>query len=219
MVWCGLFIIQVCIYLKCNILPVFTSLLVTRVPQLQEKILLAKIRQKDPDAYAQVYDTHIDGIYRFIYFKVPTTEIAEDVTSEVFLKAWEYLTANEGRSVKHLRAFLYTIARNKVTDYYRKKALGREISLEGARPENQPNLQTRELGLTFREDANPLLQKQIRKLKDEYQEIILLRFVEDLTIKEIARVVGKSNGAIRVTIHRALKALKLLIEEEQDLET
>ncbi|MBU1131828.1 hypothetical protein KKC32_01060, partial [Patescibacteria group bacterium] len=89
---------------------------------LKEKYLIFKVRQnKDANAYGQLYDYYVDRIFRFILFKVATTEEAEDLTSEVFLKTWEYIN-NTGKKIKNLNALLYKIARNKVIDYYRTKA-------------------------------------------------------------------------------------------------
>lgn len=182
--------------------------------RIQEKLLLSKVKHKDADAFAKVYDAYSEGIYRFIYFKVPTTEIAEDITSEVFLKVWEYLTKQEGRKINHLRAFLYTTARNKVADYYRKRSLHKDVALEVAETENSLNIATEELYLAFHGEARVTIQKYVRRLKEEYQEAVLLRFVEELSIGEIATITGKTRGSIRVTIHRGLKALREIIAEE-----
>ena len=182
---------------------------------IQEKLLLSQIKHKDTDAFAKMYDAYSESIYRFIYFKVPTTEIAEDLTSEVFLKAWAYLTNKEKKNIVHIRAFLYTTARNQVTDYYRKRSSAKDVSLESMNAENQTDIATEELHLTFHTNPGGSLQKYVRRLKEEYQEVILMRFVEELSIGEIAKSTNKTRGNVRVIIHRALKALRELVEEGQ----
>src|SRR3989338_645253 len=88
---------------------------------IQEKLLLFKLRVgHDPEAYGKLYDLYVSRIYRFIYFKIPTAEEAQDITSEVFLKLWEYI--REGKAVRSVGPLLFQIARNAIVDFYRKRA-------------------------------------------------------------------------------------------------
>ena len=88
---------------------------------LQEKYLIFKIKHsKDPDAYAKLYDFYIDRIYRFVLFKVSRIEDAEDITTEVFLKTWQYIRTTDKR-IANLNSLLYRMARNSVIDHYRSK--------------------------------------------------------------------------------------------------
>src|SRR3989338_5724102 len=89
--------------------------------KIQEKLLLLKVRKKDPDAFGQIYDLYVTSIYRFIYFKVANRADAEDLTSEVFLKIWQYLIDCEDE-IDNLRALIYKFARNLVIDFYRERA-------------------------------------------------------------------------------------------------
>lgn len=171
---------------------------------IAEKILLYKVQVKhDPDAYAKLYDTYVKQIYRFVYFKVSSHEEAEDITSEVFLKAWHYL--QEKKEVKSFSGLLYRMARNAIIDVYRARA---------AKPEAQLNEDV-EVGdggkwyaeLTSKLEAEKVIQA-IKKLKQEYQEVITLRYVDELTISEIAEITGKGAVATRVTLHRAITRLK-----------
>lgn len=178
---------------------------------LKEKYLLFKAKTKDPDAFSKVYDLYTDRIYRFIYFKVSGKEEAQDLTAEVFLKTWQYII--DGKEIKNLNALFYKIARNLVIDHYRKESR-KEISLEREIMEQQ------EIKMIFDSKSKveqqiqyKQIEDQLRNLKDEYREVVILRFIEELSIKEIAEVLGKKSGAVRVILYRAINALKELMEE------
>jgi len=176
--------------------------------KLSEKILLYKVLTKhDPEAYAGLYDAYVERIYRFIYFKVASHEEAEDLTSEVFLKTWHYL--QENKEIKSFSGLLYKVARNAIVDLYRAKS---------AKPES---LMTEEMDVsdsgkwedkTLTKLEVDALVVHIKKLKQEYQEVIMFRYIDELEIEEIAEITGKRKVAVRVTLHRALKRLKELSE-------
>jgi len=173
----------------------------------KEKMLLLRARKKDPEAFGEIYDLYVSKIYRFIYFKVSSIEEAEDLTSEVFLRTWQYL--NEGREIESLNAFLYKIARNIVVDFYREKAK-REILKEEffeKERERKDELKGLQISLDLKD-----IEIGLRELKDEYREVIILRFIEELSINEIAQILEKSKGAVRVLIFRALETLKKVLE-------
>ena len=96
--------------------------------KISEKILLYKVQtKKDPEAYAKLYDLYVKRIYRFVFFKVSSEVEAEDITSDVFLKAWNYLNAN--KEVKSFSGLLYRMARNAVIDLYRAKSNSTEVTM------------------------------------------------------------------------------------------
>lgn len=177
---------------------------------ISENILLYKLKaHKDPEAFAALYDIYVKRIYRFVYFKVSSREEAEDITSEVFLKAWNYI--NENKEVKSFSGLLYKIARNCVVDLYRSKAYKTDHVLISSLPEGveigDKGKMVDSLQIQF--EAEDLI-KVIKKLKLEYQEVLTLRYVDELQIEEIAEITGKGNVSVRVTLHRALKKLKKL---------
>ena len=88
---------------------------------LKNKLLVIQLKSKDKEAFARVYDLYVVKIYRYIFFKVSNQNEAQDLTSEVFLKAWEYINSPSFKQVNNLNGFLYRIARNIVVDYYRQK--------------------------------------------------------------------------------------------------
>jgi len=183
---------------------------------LQEKYLLFKAKNKDPEAYSKVYDLYADRIYRFVFFKINNQEEAQDLTSEVFLKTWQYITS--GKDILNLNAYLYKVARNLVIDHYR-KASQKEVSIDALAGGIESLAETADLKVEETKALEDKLQMEkievkLMGLKDEYREVIILRYVDDLSIGEIAEIVVKKKGAVRVILFRALNALKELMGEE-----
>lgn len=186
-------------------------------PKISEKILLFKLRVKeDPEAFAKLYDIYVKRIYSFVFFKVANREEAEDITSEVFLKAWRYI--QEKKNIESFSGLLYRLARNAVIDLYRSKTkLKKTISSE----EILENEMDEEEGLEkdFENKIGDKIEVQritaaLQKLKQEYREVVTLRYVDELEISEIAEITGKGQIAVRITLHRGLKKLKDLLAAE-----
>ncbi|MBI5729113.1 MAG: RNA polymerase sigma factor [Candidatus Magasanikbacteria bacterium] len=181
---------------------------------MQEKILLFKLQvEQDPEAFAALYDLYVKRIYRFVYFKVSSHEEAEDITSEVFLKAWHYL--QEKKEVKSFSGLLYRVARNCIIDLYRSKAAKPETVVTDF-SEKVPEIGD---GGGWYADISGKMETQkiievLRKLKQEYREVITLRYIDELEINEIAEIVDRSTMAVRVTLHRAVKKLRELMAEK-----
>ncbi|MGI6348104.1 MAG: RNA polymerase sigma factor [Patescibacteria group bacterium] len=185
------------------------------IEKLKERNLKDRLRAKDQQAFEDLYNKNIDDIYRFIFFKIGKKDEASDLSSLVFLKTWEYLQKNKVGAKETLRALVYRIARNVIVDYYRERRPD-TLSLDD---ENNPidvvdedyNI---ELSLEIKGDYQILLQK-IMELKNEYREIIIMRFVNELSLDEISSLSGKKKINVRVLLHRALKALKELLMEDK----
>lgn len=178
-----------------------------------EKYILLKVLQKNPDAYAQAYDLYVDQIYRFVYFKIGSEEEAQDITAETFLKTWQYVL--DGKKIENLKALLYRVARNLVIDHYRRQRQTVPADEELASLKGQEQLITNQFGEADDAVDTELLIMRMRDLKDEYREILLLRYIEGLSLKEIAGVLEKKPGAARVVLYRATKTLKSLIEQSK----
>lgn len=184
---------------------------------LRDKLLLFQTRtQKNPEAFGKIYDAYVSRIYRFIYFKVSSVQEAEDLTSETFLKLWQYL--QDGKPVRHLGALTYQVARNLVTDYYRSKPQRIAASTEEIVSGEQVGAQVHaDIAITDRSFektvATAAIERALRLLKDEYREVVILRYLDELAPREIATVLGKSSGATRVLIHRALEALRTVLKD------
>ncbi len=179
---------------------------------INEKILLYRIRKGDTDSFAPIYDFFNEKIYRFIYLKVPTAQDAEDISAEVFLKLWQYV--REQKKIKSLQALLYQIARNSVVDFYRKKGTHMESLDEQEIVIADRSDLSLEEKMTLKSDMAEV-EGALRKIKDSYREVIVMHFLNELSLHEIAGVIGKSSGAVRVLLHRGMKTLKTLLEHEK----
>ena len=154
--------------------------------------------------FSQIYDRYIDKIYRFIFLKVNSQEIAQDLTSETFLRGWESFQA-KNEEIENIQAFLYRIARNLVTDYYREKGRTQVVSAEFVSiVDPRQNLEEKSL---LNSDVDNI-KRALASLKENYQNVIIWHYLDDLPIQEIAIMLDRSEEATRVLLHRALKALK-----------
>lgn len=165
------------------------------------------------EQFGQIYDQYIDKIYRFVYLKVSSEEIAEDITSKVFTKGWEsFQKAQKGTidEIKNPSAFLYQIARNAVVDHYRSKARTKTISVDDSPEITDPGTSAHDKAI-LNADIN-IIKKSISKLKKEYQDIIIWYYLEDMSADSIAKLIEKPAGTVRVMLHRAIKDLKEIVE-------
>ena len=161
------------------------------------------------EQFGHIYDQYIDKIYRFVYLKVNSQEIAEDITSKVFLKGWETYKTN--LEIQNVGAFLYQIARNAVIDHYREKGRTKVVSTEVSSQIAQPGKDLQEKAIISADFAD--VKAAIQGLKKDYQDIIIWHYVDDMPVPEIAKTLNKPAGTIRVMLHRGLKDLKKLIKE------
>ena len=161
----------------------------------------------EASAFGFLYDHYQPKIYRFVLIKVSQREEAEDLTHQVFLHAWTHIGQYQDVGFP-FSSWLYRIARNQVIDHYRTKKA--HLSIDevdenrfAADAAHERNLDT---AMTLER-----VRHAIRSMKPEYQDVIIMRFVEDLSIKETAHASGKTEGAIKLMQHRAMKTLKQLI--------
>lgn len=161
------------------------------------------IRQK----YLEIYDKYADAIFRYCFFKTSDRQTAFDISQETFMKLWEYMIS--GKQIENIKAFMYRVAGNTIIDNYRKK---KSISLEmildkgfDARSETDTKLEMEKI--SDGEQAMRLL----RTMEDKYCKVLMFRFVDDLSIKEIAQVLGETENNISVRISRGLDKLKKLL--------
>lgn len=180
-------------------------------PHIHERILLYKIRQGDTESFGVIYDFYHEKIYRYVFLKLPTQEDAEDVTADTFLRVWQYLQGKN--KVKNMQALLYQTSRNLIVDFYRKRG-GKVESVD-----EQEIVVADRSDLTLQEKMNlktdmARAERAIRQLKDIYRDVIILHFLNDVPLKEIGPLIEKSSGATRVILHRALKALREIMETD-----
>lgn len=161
---------------------------------------------KNEQKFLDFYDEYVTKIYRYVYFRVGSEQLAQDLASETFLKTWQYL--KEGKPIENLSAMTYKVCRNVISDYFRNSGAF-PIKLEDVSEKNN----IAEINEDFLEKAENSIElekikNQIKLLRLEYQEIIIWRYVDDFEIEEIAQILGKSEGAVRTLISRAVSALK-----------
>lgn len=175
-----------------------------------DTILLERARKCNEQAIAEIYDRYAESIYRYLYRILGDANIAEDLTSDVFLKLLQVLgTSRAPRD--QLQGWLYRVARNLAMDWFRQQAKGPTVVLneELAQGSDSPvdSLEQRQ--------TRQRLGRVLSRLTASQQQVILLRFGEGLKITEVGRLMGKSEGAIKLIQYRAVKRLRKLLEQEE----
>ena len=168
--------------------------------------------EKKRKEFSKIYNNYIDKIYRFIFLKVSSQEIAQDLCSETFLRCWESYQKNQGleSEIQNIQAFLYRIARNLVTDHYREKAKAQFVSVDYT-PIVDPKSDLEEKAIS-KSDLDTV-KLALANLKEDYQNVIIWHYLDDLPIIEVAKLLDRSEEATRVLLHRALKSLQKEIGE------
>ena len=162
----------------------------------------------DSSAFGLLYDRYQPMIYRFVAVKVGRREDAEDITHQVFLSAWQNVGGY--RDLGHpFSSWLYRIARNQIIDYYR--ARKQDVSLEVLDIEGIVGGAVSHVDLSVKLDLERTI-RAVHGLKPDYQDVILMRFVDDLSVRETARAMKRSEGAVKLLQHRAVKELQKLLE-------
>jgi RNA polymerase sigma-70 factor (ECF subfamily) len=172
-----------------------------------EQTLIAKARQRDEEAVSLLYEAHVDSIFAYLRYRVPSDLVAEDLTSEVFLRMVRGLPGFQDRGLP-FRAWLFRIAANLLTDHYRKHGKNPSAPVS----EDHESDDTDPFDKVARKDEQFRLHLAISRLPQDYQELLLLRFVEGLAHTEITQIMNKSAEALRAMQHRALKALAEQLE-------
>ncbi len=162
----------------------------------------------EQNSFLKAYEDFSDAIFRYCYFRLYHRELAKDLAQETFIKTWEYIA--KGGKVQNIRAFLYRVARNLIIDESRKK---RMFSLDLLREKGFDPAVSMEEEIQSHAGVRDVM-KFLSDLEPKYREVIILRFVEDMSPKEIAEAIGESENNISVRLHRAIKKVRELIEKE-----
>jgi RNA polymerase sigma-70 factor (ECF subfamily) len=186
------------------------------VPELEynETDVLLRASQGDRDAFGELYARYIDRIFNYVYYRTGNTHDAEDLTARVFQRAMNHIHNYTDRGVP-FSAWLYRIAHNLVANWHRDRSRKQEIPIsdipvlpaKGDHPETK---------LVRTEEQEALL-RLIRKLPPERQQLLILKFVENLSNAEIGQIMGRSEGAIKSLYHRTLLALRDQIGEQSQI--
>jgi RNA polymerase sigma-70 factor (ECF subfamily) len=173
--------------------------------------LVAKAQDGDGEAFGQLYDRYVDTVYRFIYFRVNDRALAEDFTSETFLRALRRIStiSYQGRDIG---AWFVTIARNIILDHVKSARHRLEVTtgdtIEG--DDRAPSPEAAVLDSL----ASQRLMAAVRQLGDEQRECVMLRFIQGFSVSETAQVMGKNDGAIKALQHRAVRKLAEIVGTE-----
>lgn len=155
--------------------------------------------------FERLYETHERDIIRYIGFRIAEAAAVEDIAAQTFLKLWENLL--KGEAISNPRALLYTIARGLIIDEYRKRGRRQDVALIDV----DESVLIDETDPTAGVD-NTLTHKKvlsvIRELKPEYQDIIGMHYIDDISIRDIAGIMNEEENTIRVRLHRALSAVR-----------
>ena len=172
-----------------------------------EAQLIQRAQRGDPAAFTEIYDRHQPAVYRYIYYRVSDIATAEDLTSDVFVRLVEKIDRFTYRG-RPLLAWLYTIARNLVTDHHRRIGQATMLPLDEQLVAETDDLeQAAERGLAQRRLAAAL-----PHLTEDQRQVIILKFIEGQSNAEVARILGRPVGAVKSLQHRALAALRRILE-------
>lgn len=171
---------------------------------LEIEALVAAVQNADHHAFSKLYDIFIDPIYRYVYYRVSPMD-AEDLVETVFLRVWENIRQYQPKN-KSFSAWIFRIAHNLIVDYYRSNKDSFVSELDPMLPDQ--NRQHNPIKMTQNVLDKEVLKVALNKLKKQYQEIIIYKFINELSNQEIAQILGKSEGGLRILQFRALKALK-----------
>ena len=179
--------------------------------------LVQRAQAGDSAAFGELYDRYVDLVYRYVYYRVGSAQVAEDLTSETFLRALRRLSSFtwQGRDVG---AWFVTIARNLIADHYKSSRYRLELTTEDVTtvseargshegPENA----------VLEAMQNKVLLGAVKQLNAEQQECIVLRFLQGLSVAETAEAMGKNEGAIKALQYRAIRSLGRLLPEGLEL--
>ena len=174
--------------------------------EAQIRDLIAKAQQGDTDAFGTVYDHFFDSVYRYVTFRLPE-EVAEDLTAEIFVKAWEKLHTYHVRKKVPFGAWLFRIARYSVIDTYRKQKQTEEVPEEVEDTDILNRAETR----VKRKHLLKIIRSSMDQLPTKYKEVLQLSYIADLPYAEVARVLRTTEGSVRIMKHRALKKLEEIL--------
>jgi RNA polymerase sigma-70 factor (ECF subfamily) len=178
---------------------------------LRMSALVDLARRGDSEAFGQLYDFYHPQVFRFVYYRVATSQLAEDLTSETFFRALRAISSFQWQG-RDFGAWLMTIARNLVVDHYKSARSRLETSMPSVGDQEETAANPEEH--VVRTLTNELLRSKLAELPGEQQECLVLRFLNSYSIAETAKVLGKSDGAVKQLQLRAIRNLARLMPED-----
>jgi RNA polymerase sigma-70 factor (ECF subfamily) len=175
------------------------------VESVDEVALRERAAASDPEALATVYERYAGKIYSYVYHRTGDPSLAEDLTADVFVRMMEAMRGQRGWTTS-LQGWLYRIAHNLIVDHFRRQAMrdGPELDERWMAPDDSAT--SLDAMLTQQQ-----LRRAMRFLTEEQQQVIALKFMQDLTNTEVADILGKTEGAVKALQHRGLAALRRIL--------
>ena len=167
----------------------------------------------DTEAFGELYDRYVDVVYRYVQYRVSSTALAEDLTSETFLRALRRITSYTWQG-RDFGAWLVTIARNLIADHYKSGRYRMEVATSDLVEAGADRSEEGPEGEVLAGLTNAALLDAVKQLNSEQQECIALRFLQGMSVAETAQIMGKNEGAIKALQYRAVKSLSRLLPED-----
>ncbi len=168
--------------------------------------------EKPEEQFLKVYEKYADAIFRHCYFRISDKHTAQDLTQAAFERTWKYIA--EGNEIDNIKAFLYRVANNLLVDTYRKRDTNKTSSLEYLEEEKgwqKQSTENTEENVAKKINTEGVL-KYIERLTPEYRQVIVMKYIDDMKVKEIATTLNESQNSTSVRLHRAINKLKKEIE-------
>jgi RNA polymerase sigma-70 factor (ECF subfamily) len=175
--------------------------------------IVRRAQSGDSQAFGELYDRYVDVVYRYIHYRVSSTALAEDLTSETFLRALRRITSYTWQG-RDFGAWLVTIARNLIADHYKSGRYRMEVATSDLVEAGADRSEDGPEGEVLASLTNEVLLDAVKQLNSEQQECIALRFLQGMSVAETAQIMGKNEGAIKALQYRAVKSLSRLLPED-----
>ncbi|RJQ14756.1 sigma-70 family RNA polymerase sigma factor [Candidatus Parcubacteria bacterium] len=173
-----------------------------------------KLDLKEEEVFVRLYDYYAPKLLTHAYVRLGNQDEAKDVVSQVFLKAWEYVGSESvsRKPIKNIRALLYRMVNNQIIDTYRQKSRT-NVSLDREIPNTAILVDAKSLSYAEQQFDVEKVLNAANLLRDEYRNVLVWRYLDELSISEISEVMGKSRGAVSVILYRALGDIKRILKE------
>lgn len=177
--------------------------------------LVRKAKSRDPEAFGMLYDEYVDQIFRYVYYKVGNLDESQDLTGQTFLKAFENIDSYEMRDVA-FSSWLYRIAHNLVVDFFRRESKRENVPIDEQPPTPSPSGNPVESVLADLESER--LYQAMNRLTHNQREVLVLKFIDNLSNAQVAEIMGISVGAVKSTQKRGLLALNRILGNSRGAE-
>lgn len=160
--------------------------------------------------FLQIYDQYADAIFRHCCYRISHREKAKDLTQEVFLKFWKYLEADT--PIAYPKNLLYQIANNAIIDEYRKQ---KNLSLETLQKAGFDPVGVTAADLAKNSEIKEFI-TLLQKIEVNHKDLIIMKYIDDLSVKEIAALTGETENVISVRLHRSLEKIRMILNQNYE---